>query len=135
MREDKSATLSSSLLFVTLFVIAALAFTIWSYQRIPHHILLHINGMWRVHLIGEGNIDNVRLETRRLKVVKRDSANLWLEGTGTLTWQSHTIKVYKAVIFLNKHSFSKNMREPIVNIMFFPEGAVQKGALSTGPAR
>lgn len=131
MRESKPASLSSSLLFFTLFILAALAFSIWSYQRIPHHILLHINDMWQIHLIDEHNINNVTVQSGRLKVVERDSANLWLDGTGTISWNSHTIKVYKAGIYLDQHGFSKNASEPIVNIMFYPGGAVQKGTYSS----
>lgn len=131
MREDKRASLHTSVMYLALFLLAALAFTLWSFQRIPDHVILHINDKWRVHLVGEQNFEALQLQPGPLKIVKRDSANLWLTGTGTVNWQSHTIKVYKAAIYLDRHSFSKNASEPVVNILFYPDGAVQKGGFSS----
>lgn len=131
MREDQRASLHTSAMYLALFLLTALAFTLWSFQRIPHHVILHINDMWRVHLVGELNFEALQLQPGPLKTVNRDSANLWLTGTGTVNWQSHTIKVYKAAIYLDRHSFSKNASEPVVNILFYPDGSVQKGTFSS----
>ena len=124
------ASLHTSILYVALFLLAALAFTLWSWQRIPHHIILHINDMWRIHLVGEQHSEQIHLQPGPLKIIKRDRGNLWLSGTGTLNWQSHSITVYKSAIYLDRHSFSKNMHEPVINILFYPDGTVQKGTYS-----
>ena len=127
--KSTSSVLSSyrAKLFAIGFLIAAFAITYWSMQRIPHSVVLHVNDKWHIMLVGETDPNNVQFYTRNFNLIRENAGNIWLTGTGKITWQEHTIVIHKAGIRLGQHNISTSNRELNVNLMLYPDGRVTKG--------
>jgi len=119
--------MNRSKLFAVLFILAAFSATLWMFQKIPHPVTLHINNSWHVMLIGEEDSQSVKFNQQEIWLQKQDSANLWLEGIGTIQWKTHHIKVEKNQLSFNQQVIERSNAKLDVHLMLYPDGRVTKG--------
>ena len=119
--------MNRSRLFAIAFILAAFSVTLWMFQSVPHPVTLHINDNWHVMLIGEEDVQNIKFSQQEIWLQKQDTANLWLEGMGTIDWKTHHIKVAKNQLRFNQQLIERSNDRLEVHLMFYPDGRVTKG--------
>ncbi len=127
MHNTSNNRVNPSILFLALFSIGAISFTVWTRNRIPDNITLHINDTLSVVLMGEKDIKAIRFHPAKFKLGKKNSGHLWLNGYGDIHWRKHKIIIRKNAVSFNGQSISKTRREKIANIMLYPDGRMSKG--------
>lgn len=127
MPDTSNNRVNPSILFLVLFFIGAISFTLWTMNRIPDNITLHINNTWSVVVMGEKDIKAIRFHPAKFKLEKKNSGHLWLNGYGVIHWQKHKIIIRKNAVSFNGQSITKLRRETIATIMLYPDGRISKG--------
>jgi len=119
---------NQSMIFVVLFLLGAFVFTIWTMSRIPDNIILHINEEWAIMLVGEKDVNNVKIGNK-FTIHKMDKASIHFSGYGKFDWRGKEITIRRGLVSLNGRSISKSRREKVANILFYPDGRLTKGKL------
>ena len=116
------------MIFVVLFLLGAFVFTLWTMSRIPENVMLHANEEWAIMLVGEKDVNNVKLRNN-FTVHKNDNASIHFSGYGKINWGKNTITIRRGLVALNGRSISKSRRDKVANILFYPDGHLTKGKL------
>lgn len=119
--------LNKSHVFVLLLVILAFIATYISFQRIPHPLVLHINDHWHIMLIGETRESGLEYRRDDFMLSDSNSANLWLNGSGSIVWQQLQIEVQPTTLIINGKSISTSTDKSQAHLMLYPDGRISKG--------
>jgi hypothetical protein len=120
-------TIRKSHLFVLLFITLALYATYLSYQTIPHSLVIHFNNRWHLMLVGETQSSHVDYHARDFVTINSNSANLWLNGAGQITWKTHQLEVSDVAIRINNQVVSRDNPHSEIHLMLYPDGHITKG--------
>lgn len=118
-----------SRLFVLVFLAAAVLFSVTTFKRIPHPIIVHINQQWSIVLVGESSKERIIFHSADFTLEKTDAGNLWLQGQGDINWKPHNIRVSEDRITINDKDIAKSRQGDHVTLLLYPDGRLTKGRL------
>ena len=120
---------NKSHIIILLFLLLAFLATYFSFSKIPHSLVIHINNEWHLLLVGETNPAHLEYHGSEFTSTASNTANLWLNGRGILKWQSHEIDIMPTGIRINQQMISKSDEHSAAHLTLYPDGRISKGKL------